>query len=316
MRRRVAFFGSPAWAVPVLEALAREHDPVLVVTQPDKPAGRGLKPRESPVAARARELRIPVEKPRRLKGNRDFAGRLEAAAPEVAVVAAYGKIIPPEVLAVPRHGFLNLHPSLLPKYRGAAPVNWALINGETETGVSVMLLDQGMDTGPVFVQERVPIGPDETAVELGERLRDRGVELLLGVLERLEQATPEPQRGEPSYAPLLTKEDGRIRFQDPAPRVYDRHRGVQPWPGSWFWHRGRRVKALDLRPEPGRGAPGEVLAVGPGGVLVATGEGAVRLVEVQPEGRRPMPAEAWARGYGVAPGVRLGSPPSTQDRPR
>ncbi len=305
-RLRLAFFGSPKWAVPVLEALADRHDVVLAVTQPDKPAGRGLKLTESPVAARAKALGIPVEKLRRLRKNADFLRRFRALSPDAAVVAAYGKIIPGEVLEVPRYGFLNIHPSLLPKYRGAAPVNWALIEGETESGVSIMRLDEGMDTGPIYVQERTPIGPDETALELSERLRDQGVALLLGVLERLDELKPRPQEGEPSYAPRLTKEDGRIRFEDPAQKIYDRHRGVQPWPGSWFWHQGKRIKVHTLRPETGEGAPGEVLDVGPNGVLVATGKGAVRLVEVQPEGKRRMSAEAWARGYGVKAGERLG----------
>ncbi len=305
-RLRLAFFGSPKWAVPVLEALADRHEVVLAVTQPDKPAGRGLKLTESPVAARAGALGIPVEKPKRLRKNPDFLQRFRALAPDAAVVAAYGKIIPGEVLEVPRYGFLNIHPSLLPKYRGAAPVNWALIEGETESGVSIMRLDEGMDTGPIYVQERTPIGPDETALELSERLRDRGIQLLLDVLERLEVLEPRPQVGEPSYAPLLTKEDGRIRFEDPALKIYDRHRGVQPWPGSWFWHRGKRIKVHALRPEVGEGNAGEVLAVDSEGVLVAAGKGAVRLVEVQPEGKRRMPAEAWARGYGVKAGGRLG----------
>jgi methionyl-tRNA formyltransferase len=303
---RVAFFGSPAWAVPVLEALADRHDVILAVTQPDKPAGRGLKLTESPVASRARELGIPVEKPKRLKKNADFLQRFRALAPDAAVVAAYGKIIPGEVLEVPRYGFLNIHPSLLPKYRGAAPVNWALIQGETETGVSIMQLDEGMDTGPLYLQRRVAIAPDETALELSERLRDLGVEMLLLVLEKIDELEPRPQEGEPSYAPLLTKEDGRVRFEDPAQKIYDRHRGVQPWPGSWFWHCGKRIKVHALRPEAGEGAPGAVLEVGPKGVLVAAGERAVRLLEVQPEGKRPMPAEAWARGYGVKAGGRLG----------
>jgi len=305
-KRRLAFFGSPAWAVPVLEALAREHDVVLVVTQPDKPRGRGLKTQPSPVAARAEELGLAVAKPRRLRKDPEIAGQLRALDLDAAVVAAYGQIIPEALLQIPRYGFLNIHPSLLPKYRGAAPVNWALINDEPETGVSIMQLDAGMDTGPVFVQERTAIAPDETAVELSERLRDRGVELLLDVLERLETARPEPQEGEPSYAPLLEKEDGRVRWSDPARKVYARHRGVQPWPGSWFEHRGKRVKVLEMKPAEGAGAPGEVLTVGSEGVRVATGEGAVELITVQPEGKRPMPAAAWARGHGVAPGARLG----------
>ncbi len=305
-KRRLAFFGSPAWAVPVLEALARKHDVALVVTQPDKPRGRGLKTQPSPVAARAEELGLAVAKPRRLRKDPEIAGQLRALDLDAAVVAAYGQIIPEALLQIPRYGFLNIHPSLLPKYRGAAPVNWALINGESETGVSIMQLDAGMDTGPVFVQERISIGPSETAAALSERLRDRGVALLLGALERLETARPEPQKGEPSYAPLLKKEDGRVRWSDPAHKVYARHRGVQPWPGSWFEHRGKRVKVLEMKPAEGAGAPGEVLEVGSEGVHVATGEGAVELITVQPEGKRPMPAAAWARGHGVAPGARLG----------
>ena len=303
--RRLAFFGSPAWAVPVLEALAREHDVALVVTQPDRPKGRGMRLAPSPVAATAERLGIPVAKPRRLRKDQQIAARLRELDLDAAVVAAYGQIIPEEMLKIPRYGFLNIHPSLLPKYRGAAPVNWALINGEPETGVSIMQLDAGMDSGPVYVQEKTTIGPHETAQELSERLRDRGVELLLDVLERLEEREPEPQRGEPSYAPLLTKEDGRIRWEEPAGKVYDRHRGVQPWPGSWFEYGGRRVKVLKMRPAEGRGRPGEVLAVEPEDVLVAAGEGALRLIEVQPEGKRSMPAAAWARGYGVVPGTNL-----------
>ncbi len=306
VRRRIAFFGSPAWAVPVLEALARAHDVVLVVTQPDKPRGRGLKTQPSPVAQAAERLGLEVVKPRRLRRDAEIADRLRALDLDAAVVAAYGQIIPEALLAIPRYGFLNLHPSLLPKYRGAAPVNWALIHGEPETGVSIMRLDAGMDTGPVFVQERAPIEPGETAVELSERLRDRGTRLLLEVLERLETWEPEPQQGEPSYAPLLKKEDGRIRWDEPARKVYDRHRGVQPWPGSWFEHGGKRVKVLEMRPVDGQGQPGEVLEVEPEGVRVAAGEGAVELLAVQPEGKRPMPAADWARGHGVAPGVRLG----------
>ncbi len=304
-RRRLAFFGSPAWAVPVLEALARAHDVALVVTQPDKPKGRGLRLAPSPVAEAAERLGLDLAKPRRLRKDPEVAGRLRALDLDAAVVAAYGQIIPESLLGIPRYGFLNIHPSLLPEYRGAAPVNWALINDEAETGVSIMRLDAGMDTGPVFVQERTPIMPDETAVELSERLRDRGIELLLDVLERLETARPEPQKGEPSHAPLLTKEDGRIRWSDPARKVYARHRGVQPWPGSWFEHGGNRIKVLKMKPARGRGAPGEVLEAGPRGVRVATGEGAVELVTVQPEGKRPMPAADWARGRGLKAGVQL-----------
>jgi methionyl-tRNA formyltransferase len=302
---RVAFFGTPSWAVPVLDALNRHHQVVLVVTQPDKPKGRGLKPAPSPVAQYALEHGLPLLKPERLKGNEEFLETFRAARPEVAVTAAYGKILPKEVLEVPPYGFLNLHPSLLPKYRGPAPVPWALIRGEKETGVAIMKAEEGLDTGPLYALWRTEILPEEDAVALSERLRDKGIELLLKVLQDLPHLTPTPQEGEASYAPLLTKEEGRIRFGESAEAIYNRHRGVQPWPGSHFFHEGRRVKVLKMRPEPGQGEPGVVQAVDREGVLVGTGEGLIRLLEVQPEGRRPMPAADWARGYGVLPGTRL-----------
>ncbi|MGQ9511317.1 MAG: methionyl-tRNA formyltransferase [Thermaceae bacterium] len=304
---RVAFFGSPAWAVPVLKALEEGHQVVLVVTAPDKPKGRGLKPTPTPVAEYAAERGLPLLKPERLKGNRGFLEEFQRARPEVAITAAYGKILPKEVLEIPPHGFLNLHPSLLPKYRGAAPVQWALIRGERTTGVSIMKTEEGLDTGPIYLAYETPIGPDETAVELGERLRDKGVELLLEVLDRLPFLTPKPQEGEASYAPPLTKEEGRIRFEETAEAIYNRHRGVQPWPGSWFVHRGGRVQVLSMRPVPVEqtAPPGTVLEVGEG-VLVQAGEGAVRLLQVKPAGKGGMPAEAWARGRGIQAGVRLG----------
>jgi methionyl-tRNA formyltransferase len=179
----------------------------------------------------------------------------------VAVTAAYGKILPKEVLEVPPYGFLNLHPSLLPKYRGPAPVPWALIQGEKETGVAIMKTEEGLDTGPLYALWRTEILPEEDAVALSERLRDKGIELLLKVLQDLPYLTPTPQEGEASYAPLLTKEEGRIRFGESAEAIYNRHRGVQPWPGSHFFHEGRRVKVLKMRPEPGQGEPGVVQAV-------------------------------------------------------
>ncbi|MGQ9735937.1 MAG: methionyl-tRNA formyltransferase [Thermaceae bacterium] len=304
---RVAFFGSPAWAVPVLKALEEGHQVVLVVTAPDKPKGRGLKPTPTPVAEYAAERGLPLLKPERLKGNRGFLEEFQRARPEVAITAAYGKILPKEVLEIPPHGFLNLHPSLLPKYRGAAPVQWALIRGERTTGVSIMKTEEGLDTGPIYLAYETPIGPDETAVELGERLRDKGVKLLLEVLDRLPFLTPKPQEGEASYAPPLTKEEGRIRFEETAEAIYNRHRGVQPWPGSWFVHRGERVQVLSMRPVPVEqtAPPGTVLEVGEG-ILVQAGEGAVRLLQVKPAGKGGMPAEAWARGRGIQAGVRLG----------
>ncbi len=305
--RRVAFFGSPAWAVPVLEALYQQHQVVLVVTQPDKPAGRGLKLTPCPVAAWAEARGLRVEKPARLRKNLEFTELFREIAPEVAVTAAYGKILPAELLAIPRFGFLNLHPSDLPKYRGPAPVQWTLIHGETETAVCIMQTDVGMDTGPVVARWRTPVGPDETAVELSNRLRDKGIELLLEALADLEHLQPQPQPALGTHAPMLQKDHGKIVWERSADEIYNRHRGVQPWPGSWFEHQGRRVKVLQMSRGPLEQIlePGTVLHIADG-LMVAAGQGSLLLKEVQPEGKKPMPAADWARGARLRVGDRLG----------
>ena len=309
-RRRLAFFGSPAWAVPVLEALHQHHQVVLVVTQPDKPAGRGLHLTPCPVAAWAEARGLRVEKPGKLRKNPDFWELCRALNLDVAVTAAYGKILPAELLEVPRYGFLNLHPSDLPKYRGPAPVQWTLINGETETAVCIMQTDVGMDTGPVVARWRTQIRPDETALELADRLRDKGIELLLDALANLEHLKPTPQPALGIHAPMLQKDDGRIVWQRTALEIYNRHRGVEPWPGSWFEHRGKRIKALRISSLEGPAntqepAPGTVVRIAES-LVVATGEGQIGLLEVQPEGKKPMPTSDWARGARLRPGDRLG----------
>ncbi|HEU4740115.1 MAG TPA: methionyl-tRNA formyltransferase [Meiothermus sp.] len=305
--RRVAFFGSPAWAVPVLEALHDQHQVVLVVTQPDKPAGRGLVLTPPAVAQRAEQLGLRVEKPKKLRNNAEFLELVNNLNLDVAVTAAYGKILPADLLEVPRFGFLNLHPSDLPKYRGPAPVQWTLINGDPETAVCVMQTDPGMDTGPVVARWRTRVGPDEDAVGLANRLRERGTQLLLEALQNLEHLRPEPQPTEGTHAPMLEKEDGRVRWRDSAQAIYNRHRGVQPWPGSWFEHEGKRVKVVSMRRSGvrGSGSAGTVLEITSDSVIVAAGEGAIELLEVQPEGKRPMRAADWARGYGVKVGTHL-----------
>lgn len=304
--RKVAFFGSPAWALPVLEALSHQHQVVLVVTQPDKPAGRGLKLTPCPVAAWAQVQGLRVEKPAKLRNNTTFIQLFREVAPEVAVTAAYGKILPAELLEIPRFGFLNLHPSDLPKYRGPAPVQWALIHGEIETAVCIMQTDRGMDTGPVVARWRTPIGPDETAVELANRLRDKGIELLLDALADLEHLKPTPQPALGTHAPMLQKAHGKIAWEATAREIYNRYRGVQPWPGSWFLHQGRRVKVMQMSLDASEKAePGTILQIA-NGVRVATAQGALLLQEVQPEGKKPMPAQDWARGARLRVGDRLG----------
>lgn len=310
-RLRLAFFGSPAYALPSLERLAREHDVVVVVTQPDAPAGRGMAVRPPPVAARARQLDLALAQPARIRRDDDFLRRFEELAPDVAVTVAYGQILPQRLLDVPRHGFLNAHASLLPAWRGAAPVQWSLIHGDRTTGVTVMQTEAGLDTGPVRHVLRTDIGPDETAVELFARLAELSAVALSEALDAL-VAGRLPSRPQDdaaaTLAPLLRKEDGDVRWTDPAGRVVDRWRGVLAWPGSRFRHDGRTVRAdrMELADDGGRrGPPGEVLALDPRGIEVACGTGTVRLLRVTPPGKAAMSAADWARGARLEAGDRL-----------
>lgn len=320
---KVALFGSPDFALPTLETLRREHELALVVTQSPKPAGRGLALREPAAALRAFELGIPVEQPTRLKGNTAFRDLLASLKLDVAVTAAYGRILPQALLDVPRHGFLNVHASLLPKYRGAAPVQRALINGETSTGVTIMQTEAGLDTGPIRLQAATEVGPDEGAVALLERLARLGAATLSEALALLAVgrlgSTPQDDANA-THAPPLTVEDGRIRWSEPAAAIVARHRGVEPWPGSHFEHQSARVKVSDLRsahepPPPAGGSerpeadpsqPGTVVSVRGDSLVVATGDGSVELLAVKPAGGRAMSARAWANGRGVKRGTRLG----------
>lgn len=311
---RVALFGSPEFAVEVLHALADRHQVVLAVAQPDKPAGRGLAVRPPAVAEAARTLGIPLEQPRTLRGAAAFRERLAAADLDVAVTAAYGKILPADVLAIPRHGFLNVHASLLPKYRGAAPVQWALIDGETRTGTTIMQTDEGLDTGPIRLQRAVDVGPHETAADLFPKLARLGVDALLEALDQLaagELPLVPQDDAAATHAPLLDREDGRLEWDRTAAASYDRYRGVFVWPGTWFEHGGATVKVRRMRPDPAAddaaqdAGPGEVLGVRDDGVLVATGGGALRLELVQPASKGRMDARAWANGYGIGAGVVL-----------
>lgn len=313
---RVAFFGSPAFALQVLEAVLNQHDVKLVVTQPDKPAGRGMSMRAPAAAQRARELGLRLEQPRRLKGNEEFHELMRSLDLDVAITAAYGRILPASLLDVPRHGFLNVHASLLPKYRGAAPVQWSLIEGETETGVTIMQTDPGLDTGPIRLQRRLPIGSTDDAASLLGRLAELGCKTLLEALELLAEGTLPltPQdHAAATLAPPLTAEDGWIRWEHGATGILNRHRGVAMWPGSSFEWGGERVKveALAVAEETEYGAesapsPGTVLAVTPAGLTVSAGAGAVLLERVKAPGKRAVHARDWANGRAVRRGSRLG----------
>lgn len=308
-RLRVALFGSPSFAVPVLNMLHERSEVVLVVTQPDKPVGRGLELRSPPLAAAAKATRLRLEQPTRLKKNAAFHELVKGLNLDVAVTAAYGKILPQSLLDVPKHGFLNVHASLLPKYRGAAPIQWALLNGEPETGISIMQTEAGLDTGPVRHVEKLAILPEDTALTLFDKLAELGAQALLEGLELLasDRLPCQPQDDtQATLAPLLTKEDGEVRWTDTAEAVVNRYRGVVAWPGTWTRFGERVLKIHNLSLTEGNGAPGTVLAVSREGVTVATNDGAVILASVQPPNKAKMPAYDWANGYRVKEGDKLG----------
>ncbi len=307
----VLFMGTPEFAAPTLQALlGSRHDLRAVVTQPDKPAGRGRRLSAPKVKQLALAHEIPCLQPTALN-DPTVEDALSALEPEVIVVAAYGKILPPSILNIPPMGCINVHASLLPKYRGAAPIQWAIINGETETGITIMLMDEEMDHGPILLQRPVPILPDETAGELHERLAALGPPCLLEALEGLEAGslTPRTQdHAEATYAPMLSKEDGRLDWSEPAERVVNRVRGVTPWPGATTSLGGEPIKVwrASASSAEASGRPGEVVAVGEDGLTVACGRGALRIEELQVAGRRRMAAASFLRGYPVAPGTILG----------
>jgi methionyl-tRNA formyltransferase len=303
--------GSPEFAVPCLRALHAAHEVALVVSQPDKPAGRGGALAAPAVKTAALELGAPVIQPRSARTG-ELRDAMAATGAELAVVVAYGKILPPAVLtAVPR-GCVNVHGSLLPKYRGAAPVQRAVIDGEPETGVSIMQLDEGMDTGPVFLERRVAIGPDETAGELMARLAPIGAQALLEVIAAIAagtaRAVPQPADGA-SHAAMLAKADGAIDFALPAALVAARIRGVDPWPGAQATLRGQVVKLFRAQAAAAPAAPpGTVIAIDAAGAHVAAAGGAVVIRELQAAGRKRMAAAQFAAGRGIAVGDVLGRP--------
>jgi methionyl-tRNA formyltransferase len=303
---RVLFYGTPAFALPTLQALRERHHVVAVVTQPDRPAGRGQRARLSPVKAMALEHGIPVLQPERVR-DAGWTERLAAHGAEVAVVVAFGQILPQPILDVPARGSINVHASLLPRYRGAAPIAWAIMRGERETGVTTFQMDAGMDTGPVLLQRATPIGPEETAGELAARLATLGAAVLLETLDRLDTLTPRPQDASAAtFAPRLRKEDGLLDWTEPAARLAARVRGLNPWPGATAVTPAGRLLIWRARVIPGHGEPGVLTAAG-GRLAIGTGAELLEPVEVQPENRRPMAWEAYLRGARLAPGAQLGA---------
>jgi methionyl-tRNA formyltransferase len=309
---KIVFFGSPAAALPSLRALlGAGHEVELVVTQPDKPAGRGRKLQPSAVKAFAVEQEIPVIEPAKIRTDGSALERVRSAAPDVNVVVAYGQIIPNAVHAFPRHRSLNVHFSLLPQYRGAAPVQWTILNGDEESGVTVIELDDRMDEGDILAVKRVPVGPRETARELEERLAELGAALLLETIAHIDGVNRAVQdHSLATLAPKIKKEDGRIRWEDAALAVDRRIRALADRPGVYTFFKGRRISLLsgrNIETANGGQAPGTVLTVGKDGLTVACGGGTAFLVEqLQPEGKGPMAAHVFSLGTKIDPGDRLG----------
>ncbi len=291
--------------------MAAGHEVCLVVSRPDRPSGRHLRLAVPEVVEAARRLGLPLLQPDKI-GTDDFHHRLGSARADAAVVVAYGKIIPGRLLKATRRGFVNLHPSLLPRHRGPSPIQWAIVSGDRQTGVTTMLLDAGMDTGPILLQRTTPIGPRERAGELEQRLAVMGAELMVETLAAMAAGTvtPRPQEvSEATVTPKLDRKMARIDWAAPAAQLEWRSRGLDPWPGLFATFRGSRVKILSLEtgPEiPGEEPPGTVLAASGAGIAVRCGEGgAVLLTELQREGKRRLPADAFIIGERVARGERF-----------
>jgi methionyl-tRNA formyltransferase len=289
---RVIFMGTPDFSVPVLDALAQHHEIVAVYSQPPRPAGRGKKDRASPVQTRAEALGLPVRHPTSLR-NEQAAAEFAALDADIAVVVAYGLILPQNILDAPRHGCLNIHASLLPRWRGAAPIHRAILAGDTATGICIMQMEAGLDTGPVLLRQETPIGPQETTADLHDRLSAMGAALIVQALDQLPLTPmPQPDQGV-TYATKIDKSEARIDWSQPAEQVDRQIRGLSPFPGAWCDIGGERVKLLRSRLATGNGTPGQVLT----GFTIACGTGAVEILQAQREGKRPADTAEILRGF-------------------
>lgn len=307
---RVAFAGTPEFAARALEAiLAAGHVVPLVLTQPDRPAGRGMKLTPGPVKQLALARGLPIDQPTSLKSEPARAP-LAAAAPDVLVVAAYGLILPQAVLALPPHGCINIHASLLPRWRGAAPIQRAIAAGDAETGITIMQMDAGLDTGPMLLQRRLPIAPDETASSLHDKLAELGADAIVDALARLERgelrATPQPAEGA-TYAAKIDKSEARLDLRQPAQALERQIRAFDPFPGSTVSLRGETIKVWRAGVRGEHGAPGEVLACDPSGILVGCGGGSLALLELQKSGGKRVGVRDFLAGFPLQPGTMLDS---------
>lgn len=309
---KLVFCGTPQFAVPSLERLAAAgFDLRLVVTQPDRPQGRRMELTGPPVKQTALRLGLPVIQPDKIKKNEGFQNQLREISPDAIIVVGYGRIIPPWMLELPRFGNINVHGSLLPKYRGAAPIQWAVASGETVTGITTMRLDEGLDTGDIILQREMPILPEDTAVTLAPKLASLGADLLLETLHGIEQGkvVPVPQdHSRATLAPILDREDGLIDFNRAAAEIHNRLRGFQPWPGAYTSFRGKNLKIVAARPAQLTASlsPGELEVTGDRLLVGCCSGTALELIQVQPEGKRVITAREFISGYRPHPGEKLG----------
>ena len=306
---RIVFMGTPEFAVPSLKALLESEDKVAaLVAQPDKPKGRGLKPSPPPTRIIAEAYGIPVLQPPGIR-TEGFLRELASLGPDLICVAAYGKILPKAILELPQYGCINVHASLLPKYRGAAPINWAIARGETVTGVTIMRMDEGMDTGDILLTRETPIEYDDTGETLTQKLSLAGAELLLQAIAGLKKGHLVPQKQDnalATYAPMLKKEDGRIDWNNTAGSIRNLIRGMLPWPGAFTFSGGKLLKIYKAAVSEREGKPGEVLVAGQGILRVMTGEGALDILELQTEGGKRLDTKTFLSGRKVEAGNVLG----------
>jgi methionyl-tRNA formyltransferase len=308
----VVFCGTPRFAVPTLTTLVNSGFTVsLVVTQPDKPRGRGLEVVFSPVKQAALQFGLPVVQPERIKNNEQFRSQLSLLAPDAVIVVGYGRIIPQWMIDLPVLGNLNVHASLLPKYRGAAPIQWAIASGESVTGVTTMRIDAGLDTGDILLQKEIPILADDTAETLARRLADLGAALMIETLYGLQAGTltgRSQDHSKATLAPVLKKEDGLIDFQRTAVEIWNRLRGFQPWPGAYTRFRGKQLQIHAAKPLPSlsTSTPGELVAENDSFIVGCGNKSALEVTELQLEGKKRMSARDFLHGYRLTPGERLG----------
>jgi methionyl-tRNA formyltransferase len=308
----VVFCGTPRFAVPTLTTLVNSGFTVsLVVTQPDKPRGRGLEVVFSPVKHAALQFGLPVVQPEKIKNNEQFRSQLSSLAPDAVIVVGYGRIIPQWMIDLPLLGNLNVHASLLPKYRGAAPIQWAIASGESVTGVTTMRIDAGLDTGEVLLQKELPILADDTAETLAPRLANLGATLMIETLHGLQAGTltgRSQDHSKATLAPVLKKEDGLIDFQRTAVEIWNRLRGFQPWPGAYTRFRGKQLQIHAAKPLPSlsTSTPGELVAENDSFIVGCGNKSALEVTELQLEGKKRMSARDFLHGYRLTPGERLG----------